>query len=285
MSGRIIPDILTKETVRAVFKGDIIGREMIFYEVTSSTNDRAMEIARQRNSGVDPGSTSQRKGIDGIVIIADAQECGRGRFGRDWISPAGMNLYFTVLLEPAFSPKEASIVTLMASVAVVSAIREHVNQNVVIKWPNDILIGAKKIGGILTEMKTSGGSISFIALGVGINVNMPLNMLPDDIRSFAASLKAETGENINRVQLLGGVLTKLEYWYKILLEGRREALLNEWMILNSTIGNKVSVKTRGTVISGKAEGISNNGELLLRLSSGTLEKLCSGEVTILKDSR
>lgn len=263
------PDIPIKEEISAIFKGDIIGREIIFYDVTTSTNDRVMEIGQG--------------GTDGTVVIADAQEHGRGRFGRDWVSPPRVNLYFTVLLKPLLSPKEATIITLMTAVAVVLAIRENVGLNAVIKWPNDILIRDKKVGGILTEMKSDTDRINFVAVGIGVNVNMSLSMLPRSIRPFATSLKKEKGEPINRVELLGMILTKLEYWYKTLLAVKRKALLNEWLHLDATIGNKVRIKTRDRVISGIAEGISHDGDLIVRLFSGAIEKVCAGEITILKN--
>jgi BirA family biotin operon repressor/biotin-[acetyl-CoA-carboxylase] ligase len=268
-------DMFSKETISAVFKGDIIGREVIFYEVTTSTNDKVMEIGQ--------------RGVEGTVVVADAQTHGRGRFGRDWVSPPNVNLYFTVLLKPPFAPKDAPFITLMAAVAVVSAIREYTGLDAVIKWPNDILIRDKKVGGILTEMKSSMDRIDLITLGVGVNVNMALNMLPKDIKPLTTSLKEEKGEYVNRVELLKAIFAKLEYWYKSLLEGRRKVLLDEWLRLDSTIGKEVNVKTRdGTtrfqerIMSGIAEGISDEGELIVRLFSGTVEKVCAGDVTIVK---
>lgn len=268
MYGNDGSDVLTEEKISAIFNGDIIGRKIIFYEVTTSTNDIVMEIGH--------------KEAEGTVVIADAQTHGRGRFGRDWISPPRVNLYFTVLLKPPLSPKEASIITLMAGVAVVLAIREYTGLDTVIKWPNDILIRDKKVGGILTEMKSDMERVEFIALGVGVNVNMALSMLPRDIKALATSLKEEKGEYINRVELLGVILAKLEHWYKNLLDGRRKALFDEWLHLDSTVGKEVSVKTQDRVISGIAEGISDEGGLIIRLPSGSFEKVCAGEVTIVK---
>ncbi len=268
------PDTLTEKEIRTVFEGNIIGREIIFYEETGSTNERALKIG---------GLSRQGKGIlEGTVIIADAQGQGRGRFGRCWVSPPHVNLYFTVLLEPPFSPGEASILTLMAAVAVVSAIREYVGLNAVIKWPNDILIRNKKVGGILTEMKSDIDRINFVAVGIGVNVNMSLNMLPGDMRLFTTSLKEEKGEPIRRVELLGVILAKFEYWYKTLLQGRRRALINEWRRLDSTTGNRIRVKTNDRIISGLAKGISDDGRLIIKLLSGAEKKVYAGEVTILK---
>lgn len=261
------PDIPTKEAIQSLFKGDIIGREIIFYDVISSTNDKVMEM----------GAHS----LEGTVVITDAQEHGRGRFGREWISPAGVNLYFTVLLKPSFAPKEASLITLMTAVAVVSAIRDYTGLNPVIKWPNDILINNKKVAGILTEMKSDMDRIEFMAVGIGINVNMPLNILPNNLRPVTASLKGERGKSINRVELLGTMLASLDYWYKDILRGKRKRLINAWQSLDATFGKKVSVRMQERVISGIAKGISDDGDLMIELLSGAVVKVCAGEVTIL----
>lgn len=265
------PDMPIPEEVRAVFQGDIIGKEIIFYKVTTSTNDRVMEIGRDA--------------AEGTVVVADSQEHGRGRFGREWLSPPNANLYFTVLLKPPFPPKDASVITLMTAVSVVSAIRECSGLNAVIKWPNDIIIKGRKAGGILTEMKADMDRIEFIAVGIGINVNMPLSRFPAHLKHLATSLKADKKGAVNRVELLGNVLAKFEHWYKAVLNGRREDLIKEWVRLDSTIGKKVSVKISDRVISGIAEGVNNTGELILRLPSGVKEIVNAGEVTILKSKK
>jgi BirA family biotin operon repressor/biotin-[acetyl-CoA-carboxylase] ligase len=281
------PDMPTKDEIRAVFRGDIIGKEIVFYGVTTSTNDRAIELGQSRKSlsarAYNKDLQETKDAVNGTVIIADSQERGRGRFDRNWISPPGVNLYFTVLLEPPFSSKEVPVITLMAAVAVVSAIRENVGLNAEIKWPNDILIRNKKVGGILTEMKSDIDRINFIAVGIGLNVNMPVTMLPRKLRSLSTSLIKEKTEPVNRVELLGTILSKLEYWYKLLLKGNKNVLLKEWLSLNSTVGKKVMVKSYDRVITGMAEGISADGELVVRLSSGAVEKIHAGEVTIVKN--
>ncbi len=265
-------DKFTEGSIRASLKQGIIGRELIFYEKTTSTNEKAIEIAHNTQPGTE---------IEGTVIVADAQEQGRGRFGREWISPPGVNLYFTVLLQPKLSPKEASMITLMSAVAVVSAIRECTGLNASIKWPNDILVGGRKVGGILTDMKADMDRVAFVAVGIGVNVNMLLGTLPDTLKSFITSLKEEKGETINRVKLLVLIFDKLEYWYAALQAGNKKALIREWLLLNSTIGNMVSVKTEGDIISGMAEGISEDGELIIKLPSEDTKKVYAGEVTIL----
>ncbi len=263
--------MLTKDTIKDVFKGEIIGREIIFFESIRSTNDLAITIGQQRENP------------EGIVVIADEQTGGKGRLGRSWISPPGVNLYFTVLLKPPIPPVETSILTLAAAVAVVSAIRGYAGINAEIKWPNDILINTKKAGGILMEMKSDKGRISLLAIGIGVNVNMSLDALANDIRPLATSLKIESGKPINRVELLRKILAELEKSYKILLKGNKRALINEWLCLNSTIGNNIKIQMQGEILSGFAEGINERGELIVRLQSGEVKTVNAGEVTTMKN--
>jgi BirA family biotin operon repressor/biotin-[acetyl-CoA-carboxylase] ligase len=264
--------MFTKEKIDAIFQGAIIGKEIIFLETATSTNDVAMELA------------AQRENPEGIVVIADTQTKGRGRFGRTWISPPGVNFYSTVILRPSIPPHEAALITLMAAVAVVSAIREFTGLKAGIKWPNDILINGKKTGGILSEMKSASDRISYLAVGIGINVNMSLNDFPDDISALSTSLKIESGEIFDRVELLEKIFAELERAYKILLKGNKKALINDWIRLNCTLGSNVLVKNHDRIISGIAENINDNGELIIRLPSGETETVTAGDVTILKDN-
>jgi BirA family biotin operon repressor/biotin-[acetyl-CoA-carboxylase] ligase len=264
--------MLTKEEIASVFKCDIVGRDIIYLESAASTNDSAFEIGRNRP---DP---------EGIVVVAEMQTKGRGRLGRSWISPAGVNLYFTVLLTPSFTPEQASILTLAVPVAIASAIRTLNGLPAQIKWPNDIIVNGKKAGGVLIEMK-AGKTTSqrLLAIGIGINVNMSPDALPSEIRPLSTSLKMEKGESVSRSELLGGILSGLEHAYKNLLNGNKRDLINEWLRLNCTIGRRVSVRNQDRTISGIADGVNERGELAVRLSSGETEIVRAGDVTILKD--
>jgi BirA family biotin operon repressor/biotin-[acetyl-CoA-carboxylase] ligase len=258
-----------KERIRSIYKGGIIGRKIIFLHSTSSTNDVAFEIGQKPDIP------------EGTVVVADSQTQGRGRMGRQWISPPDRNLYFTVLLSPAFSPQESQLISLMAATASASAIRNHAQLKADIKWPNDILINNRKVGGILTESRIKGSTISLIALGIGINVNMT----PDELgglSTIATSLMIEKGSKVDRVLLLGKILNELEYYYKILLDGNKRALINDWLRLNSTIGNYVRIRSGEETIDGYAEGITENGELIVRKSSGELRDVHQGEITLIK---
>jgi BirA family biotin operon repressor/biotin-[acetyl-CoA-carboxylase] ligase len=265
------PDIPTKEEVQSVFSGDRIGTEIIFYRETTSTNDKAMEMAA--------------KARDGTVVIADAQVSGRGRLGRKWISPPGKNLYFTVILKPSCSPKETSLLTLMAAVAVVWGIRDYTGIPAVIKWPNDIFLKDRKVGGILTEMKADMDRVEYVVVGIGVNVNMALNVLPRSIRSYSTSLSREKKQPVNRTRLLGEMLAHLDHWYKRILEGDKIALLEQWRNLDVTVGKEVDVKLHDRVISGIAEGISSDGELMVKCSTGAVERVYAGDVTMVRKAK
>lgn len=255
-----------------MYKGDIIGKEIIFFESVSSTNDTAINIGKKRDNP------------DGIVVIADEQSHGRGRFGRSWVSPPGVNLYFTVLLRPPILSRNASLLTLVSAVAVTTAIRDYTGLNAEIKWPNDILINGKKTAGILIDMKSDSNSLYFLAVGIGVNVNMSPEIMPEEIRPHVTSLKTEIGKSLDKITLLSQILAELENHYKILLNGNKLALINEWLRLNSTIGKKVRVQNQDRIISGTAKGIDETGQLILRLSSGKIETVSAGEVTMLKDN-
>jgi len=256
-----------------IFRGEIIGREIIFLDSTSSTNDVATKLG------------SKEKTPEGTVIIADEQKNGRGRFGRNWISPPGVNLYFTVILKPTLFPENISIVTLAAAVAVASSVREYTGIEAEIKWPNDILIHGRKIGGILVEMKSMGERIDLLNIGIGLNVNMQLDTIPEDIRPFTTSLKTESKTDIDRCSLLNVILRQLEQIYKMILNGDKQTLINEWIQLNCTIGKEVSVQSQNSTIRGVADSVNDNGELRIRLESGNIETVNAGELKILTDTK
>lgn len=263
--------MLNQETVKNIFRGEFIGKEIYFLGSTTSTNDKALEIGKKRK---DP---------EGIVVVADSQTHGKGRLGRQWISPPGVNLYFSVILKPDIPPAEAPLITLAAAVATASVLRTWKGVPAEIKWPNDIMIRGRKAGGILTEMRTSGSEIALVVVGVGLNVNMALDDLPEDIRSATTTLEIEKGAPSDRAGLLAGLLAGLDNAYKNLLNGNKRALINGWLSLNCTIGKRIMVRDSNRTITGVAENIGRNGELIIKLESGRTEVINAGDVTILKN--
>lgn len=261
------PDLLRLDDIRRGLKTRTIGREIHLYPEVASTNTLAMEMA-------------SRGAPEGAVLIAETQTGGKGRLGRKWISPKG-NLHFSVVLRPNLPTHKAPLLTLMGAVAVASAIRKTCSVQAAIKWPNDILVAGKKVSGLLTEMSAEPDRIRHIVLGIGVDVNMPLDLLPPGVRETATTLAAEAGKNIDRTMLLQQILRELDSRYRGPLESGAE-VLSEWKELNVTLGKRVSISGPGEVFEGLAQGIDHEGRLIVRLDDGGLRQVAAGDVTILK---
>jgi BirA family biotin operon repressor/biotin-[acetyl-CoA-carboxylase] ligase len=244
-------------------------KEIICYESVGSTNERALALSR-------------RCPESGTVIIADSQTKGRGRLGRVWVSPPGRNIYLSALLKPELALREATLLTVAAALACVSALKRKTGLNVNIKWPNDLMVGGKKIGGILTELRSGHDKINCAIVGIGINVNSRDRDFPEELRSIATSVKEGTGKYHSRSGIVAEVLNELERWYKKLIDEGRFPLLDEWKKLSSTIGKGVRVSLCKEVLSGFAEDIDQDGMLVLKLASGEIRRISAGDLTELR---
>jgi BirA family transcriptional regulator, biotin operon repressor / biotin---[acetyl-CoA-carboxylase] ligase len=262
------PDQLRRTDVQHRLKTKHIGRELVILQETPSTNAVAMERAA--------GGARE-----GTVIVAEAQTEGRGRRGRKWISPKG-NLYCSVVLRPRIPLHRAPLITLMGAVAAADAIRRACGLNPGIKWPNDILVGGKKVCGLLTEMSAEQDQVRHIVLGIGINANMRMSQLPAELQSQTTTLSRETGGSINRTTLLRELLRSLEAWYRMFLEDP-SSVLGEWKARNTTLGRRVVVSGAGERLTGIAREIDDEGRLVLMLESGIRRAVAAGDVTILKE--
>ncbi len=259
------PDTLRKTDILQGLRTKFMGRTLHLHPVIASTNTLAMEMASVSSP-------------EGTAIIAETQTAGKGRIGRTWISPKG-NLYFSVVLKPDIPLQKAPLITLMGAVAVASTVQSMLALQAVIKWPNDVLIGQKKICGLLTEMSAEQDRIKHIVLGVGVNVNMDLDAIPSDVRKNVTTLASEAGKNIRRTPLLCQLLLDLEHWYRVFLEDE-ESVLSEWKKLNVTIGNRVTVRSLKDTREGLAQGIDREGRLVIRLDDGSEVHVASGDVTL-----
>lgn len=246
----------------------IIGKDIIYFETLNSTNTYAMGLLE--------------KGCeDGTIIIANSQSSGRGRFNRSWLSPPNKNLYMSIILKPYVSPRDASILSLMTAVACINGLRRISNIETSIKWPNDILVKDKKLGGILIETKSENKKVSIAIIGIGINVNFRSYEMPNEIRAIATSLEEETGFYYSRTDVASEILKELDIWYNLFLKGDKEKIIKEWLRLSSTIGKYIKVKTGESIYSGTAIGIDDEGRLLLKNGSNVI-KISSGDVTVLR---
>lgn len=264
------PDLSAEEIKSSLNNSSkIIGREIIFFDTLNSTNTSAMEFAE--------------KGCpEGTVIIADSQISGKGRLGRKWLSPPGKNLYMSIILMPALSPRDAAVVTLMSAVACASSIKRLSAIPISIKWPNDIIVSNKKLGGILTEIKADMDRIFYAVIGIGININLTVEEMPDDIKGIATSIKNETGNTISRTQAALEILKELDKWYCLLLTSGKKPIIQEWRHLSSTIGCAVKVTVGDKIFTGVAEDIDEEGMLLLKQPDNSIKKISAGDVTILR---
>ena len=215
-------------------------------------------------------------------MLADSQEKGKGRLGRFWISPSGVNIYMSIITRPEADPEDATLLTIMAAVGCTIALRRVTDLNVSIKWPNDLMASDKKLGGILTEMKTSPGRVIFAIIGIGINVNVDMDVFPDDVKKIATSVKNETSKVYSRTEIIAEILNELDKWYKILKGMGKKILLTEWQRLTSTLGREVKVSVGKETFAGLAESLDDKGMLILRLMSGERKRISSGDLTILR---
>jgi len=259
---------LSVDNIKAEVKGSI-GREIFFYETVGSTNTIAAELAEKGEA-------------EGAVVIADRQEKGRGRLGRSWVSPPCVNIYMSILLRPEIEPEEITLVTLMAAVGCTIALRRATGLKVAIKWPNDLMVSDRKLGGILTELRIASKKIKYAITGIGININMDSEAFPDDIRELATSLKIETGVLHSRAEIITEILNEIDHWNMAIKEKRMGEVLSKWQGLTSTIGRKVKINLGRETLTGFAESIDNLGRLFLRLPSGELRVIRGGDLTVLK---
>ena len=245
-----------------------LGYKIYCYDNVSSTNSIAKEVAK-------------KDGEEKIVILAETQTSGKGRLGREWISPMG-GVWLSIILRPKITPKEALKLTFITSSAVAKTINAMFGLKAEVKWPNDVLINSKKVCGILTETKTKENNIEFVVVGIGINVNVDLESFPSSLRNNITSLKYELGYEIKRKAFLKSLLQNFEHRYKRLQQELWSVLLQEWKLLATFLGEQVEVTSFNEVIVGEAWDLDEDGSLIVRLKNGVLRKVVTGDVTVRK---
>jgi len=261
------PDLLSADEISEGLKTVLIGRDVVYFDSTSSTNDRAKEIAA---SGA----------REGTVVAAGRQTEGRGRFGKKWLSDSDGGIYASVILRPEAPAADIARITLIAGLAVCAAIRSITLADAGIKWPNDIVINGRKVCGILAEMSAEAEHIDYLVVGIGINVND--ESFADEISDRATSLHIETGERISRKTILHGVLANLEKYYLRYLNDPdgAKSVLEEYRKYCVTIDSNISAEWHGGRIEGKACDISDTGGLVIQTSGGEMITVYSGEVSV-----
>ena len=265
-----IPDSLIPSEIKWALKTKIFGKEIISYKKADSTNTIAYGLAE--------------KGIkEGASIFAEEQTRGRGRRGKRWYSPAKGGIYLSCILRPKIAPNEISKITLLAAVAVAKSIRSLTGLSATIKWPNDILVNNKKVCGILTEMKAEQDRVDFIILGIGLNVNTQARHLPKGATCLKDELcHSKIERDISRVELARNILENLEEYYSILKKEGFKPIIEEWKSLSAMLGSRIRVILQNRTFEGQAHNIDENGSLVVRLDSGVLERVSSGDIIMVR---
>lgn len=267
-----VPDVLhADDLVSRLAEGQIIGRDVQVFQETTSTNDVVDKLARD---GVK----------EGVAVFAESQTKGRGRLGRNWVSPSGKGLWFSVLLRPDLPPQLATKITVCSATALARAIRNQTGLAPEIKWPNDILVRGRKVVGVLTELNAEVDKVKYLVLGIGVDVNLERSDLPAELGEIATSLKIESGRHINRADLAAEILRQLDRDYALVCQGRFENIVEEWERQCTTLGKRIVINTGDRQIIGQAEALDEDGALLLRTQHGHLERIVGGDIRVEKQA-
>ncbi len=250
--------------------GRLVGNRVHFLKKVDSTNIYASGLAKA-------GAP------EGTVVIADCQTKGKGRMNRVWQSPPGRNIYTSIVLRPSIETAMAPKITLVAGVAVAGLLSEYCPEGVTLKWPNDVQIGGKKICGILTEMKTSGGKVDFVIVGIGINIRMKKKDFHGEFRDNSTSLIEEVGRDISRSDLTVELYGFMERWYKEFLAVGFGPIKDEWLKYAGIIGKDIKVVLRDDIQEGKAVGIDDYGALLIFDEKDKIKRVIAGDVSLVEN--
>lgn len=260
------PDLMTEAEIKSLMHTDWVAKEVLYFDTIDSTNTKAQELAEK-------GYPS------GTLVVADKQESGKGRRGRSWVSPSGTGIFMTLMIKPDINPNNASMLTLVAALAVAKAITSVTGEEALIKWPNDIVVNGKKVCGILTEMNAQFDYINHIVVGIGINVHN--ESFPEEISQMASSLMIEAGgKRFHRAQIIAETMAYFEQYYDTFLKTQDlSALVREYDKLLVNRNKSVRVLDPKEPFDGKAMGITPKGELIVDTWESR-KLVSSGEVSV-----
>lgn len=260
------PDLMTEAEIKSLMHTDWVAKEVLYFDTIDSTNIKAQELA-------------EKGYLSGTLVVADKQESGKGRRGRSWVSPSGTGIFMTLMIKPDINPNNASMLTLVAALAVAKAITSVTGEEAMIKWPNDIVVNGKKVCGILTEMNAQFDYINHIVVGIGINVHN--ESFPEEISQMASSLMIEAGgKRFHRAQIIAETMSYFEQYYDTFLKTQDlSALVREYDELLVNRNKSVRVLDPKEPFDGKAMGITPKGELIVDTWESR-KLVSSGEVSV-----
>jgi BirA family biotin operon repressor/biotin-[acetyl-CoA-carboxylase] ligase len=262
-------DSLTDIEIGYQLKTRVIGRKIYAYRSVKSTNDIAAGMAQSGEP-------------EGTIVTAEEQTRGRGRLGRSWHSPPGCGIYVSIILRPRFKPEMAPGLAVMTALALADTISAVSKGDIKIKWPNDILIGGRKVAGILTELSAEKKRVEYVVIGVGVNVNHKADDFPSELRSIATSLRIANRRKVGRVNLLKRLLENFEKEYRRYHKGQLAASRRKIRRYSSLLGSYVRLRFGNKTVEGIAVDIDHTGALIIEKDSHR-RTITSGEVTVVKD--
>ena len=259
------PDILTYEEIEEGLNTEYTGRNLYYYDSIPSTNTRAKEIALDEP--------------EGTVVVSEEQTGGIGRLGRAWISPKKKGIWMSIILKPEVEPMNVSKIALVGAAAVNLAL-EDMGTISGIKWPNDIVLDGKKVSGILTEMSCELNMVNYVVMGIGINVNLDEDDIPEELQHKATSLKEYTKKQVNRKELLANILNHFEVLYEDYKAGNILKTIEICRTNSVLLGEEVRIIKGKEIRVGKALDINLEGELVVQFDNDVVENIFSGEVSL-----
>jgi BirA family transcriptional regulator, biotin operon repressor / biotin---[acetyl-CoA-carboxylase] ligase len=260
-----VPDILTPNMLKQRLKGSLFGKRIYHFFKTDSTNRVALELGHAGEP-------------EGAVVLAEEQTAGRGRAGRTWSSERAAGIYVTLLLRPKLAPVQAPLLTMMAGLSAHAAVEAVAGLAVDLKWPNDLIIGGKKVGGILTEMHAEPGQVRFVIVGIGLNVNQ--EKFPGELASIATSLRLETRKPQSRMELLVRLLREFESDYNRMSREGAGSVVKRFEVISSYAHGKRVRVTNGTEsYLGTTAGLAPEGLLQVERDDGRVVTVIAGDVS------
>jgi BirA family transcriptional regulator, biotin operon repressor / biotin---[acetyl-CoA-carboxylase] ligase len=265
--GARLPDRLSTDALGGQLRSRLIGGPFLHHEEVASTHAEARALA------IDGAS-------EGTVVVAESQTAGRGRLGRHWLSPAGQGLLVSVVLRPPLPMSDVHLLTLVVACAAARAIESMTGVPIDIKWPNDLISGDRKVGGILLEIGGTQDVVEWVVVGIGINVNTDLSELPAMVSRTAGSLKSASGTAVDRTELLARILLQLDVEYTAALAFGFARALDGFRDRDYLLGRDISVQTKDGPVPGRAAGINEYGALIVKLSKEQMRCFRAGDVSL-----
>jgi BirA family biotin operon repressor/biotin-[acetyl-CoA-carboxylase] ligase len=263
-------DRLSLERLRRHLTTEVVGHHVYIFGTVDSTNHVLAGLA-------------DRGAAEGTVVLAEAQTAGRGRHGTPWFSPEGANLYASVLFRPLLAPRELPLFAPIASLALAETVWLE-GAPARIKWPNDVVVRGRKLGGVLVEAPVIGGRVVYVILGIGVNLNVhpaELTAALGATAEGAVSLQEALGRDIDRNVFAAALLGRLEKWHQTFLTRGLDAVRGAWQARDALRGRRLQAQAGGAVCEGRGRGIDSDGSLVVEDDAGQARHIVAGSVRVL----